>query len=128
MPWFKVDDQLATHPKTVLAGNAAMGLWVRAGSWSAAHLTDGYVPASVVPMLGATTRQAAQLVKAGFWHAEDDGYRFHDWDVFQPKAVDVVAHKEAQKVAGRRAAHDRWHAKRNIHNPDCDWCTGVAHA
>ena len=33
--WFKVDDNLALHPKVLGAGNAAMGMWVRAGSWSA---------------------------------------------------------------------------------------------
>lgn len=34
MSWFKVDDHLAFHRKTLAAGNEAMGLWVRAGSWS----------------------------------------------------------------------------------------------
>ena len=44
MSWFKVDDQLAFNAKVVAAGNEAMGLWVRAGSWSAAQLTDGFIP------------------------------------------------------------------------------------
>ena len=44
MSWFKVDDQLAFNAKIVAAGNEAMGLWVRAGSWSAAQLTNGFIP------------------------------------------------------------------------------------
>lgn len=127
MPWFKVDDQLATHPKTVRAGNAAMGLWVRAGSWSAAHLTDGFVPTSALPMLGATTKHAAQLVGARLWDEVDGGYQFHDWHEFQPSAADTEAHRENRKVSGGQAAHKRWHVARNVTNPDCDWCLGVAH-
>ena len=41
MTWFRVDDTLAMHPKVYAAGNAAMGLWVRAGAWSMQQLTDG---------------------------------------------------------------------------------------
>ena len=33
MPWFNVDDGFAFHRKAVRAGNAAIGLWTRAGSW-----------------------------------------------------------------------------------------------
>lgn len=29
MPWFRVDDDFALHPKAIAAGNAALGLWVR---------------------------------------------------------------------------------------------------
>jgi len=43
MPWFKVDDTLAFHAKVVAAGNAAMGLWVRAGAHSMQQLTDGFI-------------------------------------------------------------------------------------
>lgn len=125
--WFKVDDQLAFHPKVLRAGNAAMGLWVRAGSWSADKLTDGFVPNETVAALGARTTDAERLVKSGLWDAEPGGYRFHDWTVFQPSRQDVELIKESRKVGGTRGAHDRWHAKRNITNPDCEWCMGVAH-
>ena len=44
MPTFEVDDQFAFHQKTLRAGNEAIGVWVRAGAWCAAYLTDGLVP------------------------------------------------------------------------------------
>lgn len=76
--WFKVDDGLAFHRKTVAAGNAAMGLWVRAGSWAAQHLTDGHVPDEIVLALG-TRAQRDRLVRVGFWEPTDTGVYFHDW-------------------------------------------------
>ncbi|SNR44538.1 hypothetical protein SAMN06265360_10658 [Haloechinothrix alba] len=78
MTWFKVDDGLALHHKTVRAGNAAMGLWVRAGSYASQHLTDGWVPDEIVRTLG-TRAQARRLVAAGLWLEDEGGYWFHEW-------------------------------------------------
>lgn len=98
MPWFKVDDALATHDKVLAAGNAAMGLWVRAGAWSAQHLTDGFVPLHAVKLLG-NVGQARALVTAGLWVEADKGYRFHEWHDYQPTREKVEA--------DRREARDR---------------------
>ena len=62
MPWFKIDDSSHSHPKFVRAGNAALGLWVRCGAYSAQHLTEGHVPAEIVRVYGSPA-QAAKLVK-----------------------------------------------------------------
>lgn len=99
--WFKVDDNLAMHPKVVEAGNAAMGLWVRAGSWCGAHLTDGTVPAHVVTLLG-TRRQAEKLAASGLWiPAEGGAFEFHEWRERQPtrRQVDDERAKTARRVA-----------------------------
>jgi len=102
--WFKVDDTLAFHGKTVEAGNAAMGLWVRAGSWSSQQLTNGYIPAQVARQLG-TTGQIHSLLTAGLWIHDTErgqpGYRFHDWKLYQPTSdeVELTRHKRAE--AGR---------------------------
>ena len=106
MTWFKVDDQLAFNMKVLSAGNAAMGLWVRAGSWSAAQLSDGVVPAPIVAALGGTPDDAAALVEVGLWDAVDDGWAFHDWDEYQPTKAQVIADRKAtrDRVAKHRAA------------------------
>lgn len=78
MPWFPVDDGFAFHRKTVKAGNAAIGLWVRAGSWAAQQTTDGHVPAEMAELLG-TPVQARRLVAAGLWTEVEGGYQFHEW-------------------------------------------------
>jgi hypothetical protein len=67
MPWFNVDDKAHSHPKMIKAGNAAVGLWLRCGSYVAQHLTDGVVPGLVADMYG-TAPQISKLVKVGLWH------------------------------------------------------------
>lgn len=80
MTWFKVDDNLAHHWKVTAAGNAAIGLWVRAGAWSMQNLTDGHIPMHVLRTLGTKT-QAERLVWAGLWNPDPlDGYRFHQFN------------------------------------------------
>lgn len=97
MARFTVDDDLAFHSTIVAAGNAAVGLWVRAAAWSSAHLTDGFVPQNIVAALGTTT-QARALCRAGLWNPEPetDGYRFVDWhQQRQPTRADTE-HKRAR--------------------------------
>jgi hypothetical protein len=126
VPWFKVDDRLAHHPKIMQAGNAAMGLWVRAGSWSAAHLTDGFIPADLVPTFGAKRRDAEALVKANLWSAEPDGYRFRDWLDYQPSAHDVKLSQDAESHGGSFGNHKRWHTRRKVTDPECRFCNEEA--
>lgn len=102
MPWFKVDDQLATHPKVAKAGLAAMGLWVKAGSWSAQHLTDGQIPARALPILGARPAHAEALVEAGLWVPIEGGWQFRDWLDYQPSKVHVNDIREKRRKAGQK--------------------------
>ena len=88
MPWFKVDDTLALHQKAVTAGNAAMGLWVRAGSWSMQTLSDGFIPDVIVTTLGSHG-QANKLVEVGLWDRLATGYAFHEWAERQPTKAEV---------------------------------------
>lgn len=109
MPWFKVDDTLSFHAKTVAAGNAAIGLWVRAGSWSMQTLSDGFIPLQIARQMGTPT-EIRRLVDAGLWDEKDDGYVFHEWDQRQPSRVQVNADREAARLRqqrGREAAKKR---------------------
>jgi len=101
MTWFKVDDNLTFHPKVLAAGNTAMGMWVRAGSWSAQQLSDGLLPWSVVSRIGRR-REAEALVTAGLWVPVLDGYAFHEWDHRQPSRADVEATRRAGAERLRR--------------------------
>jgi hypothetical protein len=98
--WFKVDDGLAFHAKVVQAGNPAMGLWVRAGSWCAQQLTDGFVPDHIVATLGSRA-QAKRLVEVGLWHREGAGYRFHQWDEDGRQPTRAVVEKERAEARER---------------------------
>jgi hypothetical protein len=104
MVWFKVDDTLGFHHKTIAAGNPAMGLWVRAGSVCAQQLTDGFVSDLMAATLG-TRAQAERLVSVGLWDREQGGYRFHGWGERQPSKVSVEAERAAasERMRTRRA-------------------------
>jgi hypothetical protein len=109
VPWFKVDDTAHSHPKLLKAGNAALGLWLRAGSYAAQHLTEGIVPGVVVQLYG-TAPQARKLTAAGLWHEHGHAcprcpqptpgdYVMHDYLVYNPS--------RAQEESKRAAAADR---------------------
>lgn len=111
MAWFKVDDQLAFHQKTLIAGNEAMGLWVRAGAWASAQLTDGFVPHEIIQAM-ANEEVCHRLLMANLWTEENGGYQFHDWDEFQPSAEEERQKREdlkkARSEAGKAGAAARW--------------------
>lgn len=113
MTWFRVDDNLAFHPKALTAGNAAMGLWVRAGSWSSQQLQDGFVPDAMVATLGNAS-QARALVTAGLWTRVDGGYHFHDWDHRNPLRTAVEQDRAAAAERQRRARERARESRRDI--------------
>jgi hypothetical protein len=96
MAWGKVDDNLAFHPKVIEAGNDAMGLWVRALSWSMSILSDGYVPAGMVTAFNGD-KCVNKLVDAGLWIAVDGGFQFKDWDQYQPTKEHVLSERASAK-------------------------------
>lgn len=114
MPWFKVDDTAHAHPKMRRAGKAAIGLWVMCGSYAAAYLTDGIIPAETAGE--GTETQIAKLVKVGLWH--DRGHDcqrcpqpmpgdfvMHDYLRYNPSRVRVLSEREreADKKRNQRA-------------------------
>lgn len=131
MPWFKVDDNLAFHGKTVAAGNAALGLWVRAGSWSAQTLTEGFVPEHMIAAFGGT-KSAGSLLSCGLWDRVDGGYQFHDWHEYQPSRESVENERRAAKDRQQRARDKARQAKEatQSHRDDHDSSrvsNGVSH-
>lgn len=102
MAWGKVDDQLAFHPKVLMAGNEAMGVWIRALSYSCQMLTDGFVPEEIIDAFGGRAA-AERLVVCGLWVRLEAGYLFHDWEHYQPSATAVRERRESVREA-RRAA------------------------
>lgn len=101
MTWFKVDDTLAFHPKVIEAGNPAMGLWVRAGSWSAQQLTNGFIPDAIVSTLDGKAA-AKRLAAVGLWERVDGGWQFHNWLERQPAREDVEERREKERQKKQR--------------------------
>lgn len=121
MAWFKVDDHFWSHPKTGDLSDSATALWLRAGSWSAGHLTDGLVPKSKLRLFRTRQRAIDELVDAGLWipvsatgetlasHelATSEAFLFHDWGDYQPSRETVTAKRQANK-----ARVDAWRDKK----------------
>lgn len=89
MVWFKVDDGFYDNPKVAGISNAAVGLWAKAGSFCAKHLTDGVITAQQVRALKGTEAQISALIRAGLWvETECDlgvkAYSFRNWFEYQP--------------------------------------------
>jgi hypothetical protein len=131
MVWFRVDDNLAFHQKTLIAGNPAMGLWVRAGAWCAQQLTDGYLPSDIAETLG-TRGQAQRLVLARLWIERDGGYEFWQWaeDGRQPLRSQVEAERKDSRER-QRHARERAKSRRDDERDsrsDSQRDTSVSHA
>ena len=101
MTWFKVDDSFYDHPKSFDAPDCAVALWVRAGTWSARNLTEGFVPSAMLARLcGDPATAARELVRRGLWERTRRGYQFHDWTEYQPTRAKVE--EERKKNAERQ--------------------------
>ncbi|WP_329148770.1 mucin-2 [Streptomyces sp. NBC_01456] len=126
MSWFKVDDTTHAHPKVLRAGNAALGLWVRAGAYAAQHLTEGVIPAVVAQLYG-TAPQARKLVTVGMWHAHGHAcpqcpqppagdYVMHDYLTYNPtraRVEDDRAKAAARQQRAREKAAEQRNQERN---------------
>lgn len=108
MPWFKLDDSFHQHPKVVVAGNAAVGLWIRCATYSAQYLTDGYIPNHIVHSYGKA-REVGSLVDVHLWVPTDGGMLIPDYLDYNPSKADVdLARKRdaERKRRGRESRHE----------------------
>jgi hypothetical protein len=123
MTWFKVDDSFHSHPKVLAAEPAALGLWVVAGAWCSANLTDGFVPDHVLPRLLPDAAQLAEkLATCRLWRRAKGGYRFHDWSDYNPSSDEVNKEREAarqrmRELRANRRANSRGSGSANSTKP-----------
>ena len=107
MVYFQVDDILPFHHRVVEAGNAAVGVWVRAGAWSSGHGTDGFIPDAIAKSLGSA-RELKRLVDSGLWLRGDGGYEFYRWAEDASGGRRQISAREAEerkrKARQRKAA------------------------
>jgi hypothetical protein len=113
MAWTRIDDSFYDHPKAARTSLAAIGLWTKALSYCARHLTDGFVPTLIVIDLARLPREQAlglarELVRARLWKAVGTkGFKFHDYLEYNLSAKALKAHR-----ATTAARQRRWIAKR----------------
>ncbi|HMI88544.1 MAG TPA: hypothetical protein VK550_30890 [Polyangiaceae bacterium] len=116
MPWIKLDDSFYDHPKFAQVSVPATWLYFRCLGYAARHLTDGFVSLAVAVQLTVrpanTKKLATELVTARLWEVTDDGYKIHDYAVYNPSAEETrakrAAESETKRRAGRIGAAKRW--------------------
>lgn len=115
MSWFRVDDSSAFHAKVVRAGNDGWGAFCRAGAWSSAQGTDGFVPDEIAKLI-APAKVWAKAMAAGLVEKCDGGKRIHDFLQWNPSASDVEKTREElsekRRKAGLAGNAKRWQSRR----------------
>lgn len=106
MPWFKVDDGFHCHPKVLRAGNEAVGLYVRCGSYAAQQLTDGFIPEHIALLYGGDSLADA-LVRVGLWRRARGGWRMPDYLDYNPSKKQVLAEREKTRERVRKHREGR---------------------
>jgi len=106
MPWIKLDDQYADHPKIVAAGPLAAWLHTCALCYAGRYLTDGFIPERQVRKLADVDDAedlAQRLVEVGLWEIAEGGYLIHDYLEYNPSAESVQADREEARERMRAA-------------------------
>lgn len=98
MPWIKIDDQFADHPKIAEVGPLAGFLYVAGLCYCGRYLTDGFIPRGQVRKLidvDDVTPLLTALVMAELWDECDGGYLVHDYLEYNPSGEQVKAERKA---------------------------------
>lgn len=119
MPWVRVDDAFAEHPKVIQAGPLGIALQVAGLCYANRHLTDGFIPraaavtlldfgglalVSPVNSIGVGSGEDVQpehviaaLVELGIWETAPGGYRIHDYEDYQDSKATILENRAKTK-------------------------------
>lgn len=124
-PGFNVDlgfydsDEVLSIPRKVRA--AAIGIWTLCGSYSANKLTDGYVSAEALRVLGCTPLIRDALIASTLWDdAGDDAAQFSRWPKWQRTREEIVSFRAAEaerKRVSRASRTDHSQSERSPRKP-----------
>lgn len=115
---FQVDPDFYDHPKVLSMSDAAFALWVRAGSYSAAKHTDGFIADDVLSLFSPTQQAAApELVTRRLWRRVKGGFRFHQYEERNLMKARVDADREYDRDRKRRERAEKRPDKRVTRPP-----------
>lgn len=137
MVWQRNDDQYGVSRKVMRIPRAkrlmCVGLDQLAKNYSVRALTDGVLDATELEEVLATRTLITELVRVDMWHEAGHactrcvqppagGIVIHDFLVYNPDAASVAASRADKSEGGKHGNHIRWHAKRGVSDPTCEWC------
>lgn len=95
MSWVKLDDRFFDNPKVAALSDGAQLAYLKAVTYCARELTDGYVPVKKAREY-ATARMIKELAP-GLWEPTEGGFVVHDYLDYNPTRAQVQAEREAAK-------------------------------
>src|SRR4029077_20639904 len=128
MPWVRLDDGFAQHPKAVAVGPLGVAMQVAALCYCNRYLTDGFVSSSAAATLqrfdnidvleddvdddGVATRMSWRavvdgLVDVGLWSEAPGGWVIHDFEQYQPTREQVLADRSAARQRQSKLRNSR---------------------
>jgi len=118
MPWLRIDDKFATHPKIAALSDREFRVHMRALCYCAEYRTEGVLPAaSLREVRGLTPRVAERLIAIGLWEREDDGgLSAHDFAIYNGATIGarVTAYLERNPNASSNDVHKALGGKRDV--------------
>jgi hypothetical protein len=110
MSWVRIEENALTHRKIIGLTDGAFRLWVAGLAHCQQHLTDGLILRLVLcTLVGMTRKRVDELVTAGLWVADPEGFRVNDY----------LGHNESREVVlqKRLAAKERMRGRRSHEVP-----------
>jgi hypothetical protein len=110
MTWAKLDDGFWMHPKVVMAGNEAAGIFCRCLSYCGKYLTDGRIPAEVALSIAGSQKTLDRVVTTGLLQSlpHTGDYAVRDYSHYNPLRDEVEARREERQAKAQKAANARW--------------------
>ena len=111
MAWARIDDQYAEHPRIVGLTDRTFRLHTAAICLANRKLTDGHLSTHDTRMLlaltKATKRHVDELLEAGVWETNGDGWVIRDYLQWNPDAETVKGRRRgsAERVAKYRRSN-----------------------
>ena len=104
MTWARLDDSFWMHPKVMIAGNAATGVFARCLAYCGCYLTNGLVPEPIAGQIAGTDKKALEaLVAVGLMQRlESGGYYIPDFLEYNRSKEEVEQARKQRADAGRK--------------------------
>ena len=140
--YIKMSDSLPEHRKIVAAGGDAAWLHVCALAYASRNLTDGFIPAGVVPRLSdrkQAAKLAAKLADVELWHLPGhdckrcpqppaETYVIHDYLIHQRSAARVAEVSVKRAASGARGGSKSRPKAKQVASDLLDGCSDDAQA
>lgn len=108
LPWVRLDTAFPLNPKVLMLVEdkkwQSITVYIAGLAYSGAQGTGGFLPASCLPFLHGTKRNATDLVHTGLWLGRPGGWDINGWAEFQPSSEE----HEDRKRKAKAAAEIRW--------------------